>query len=211
MRQKQKRLKYGKWSKTHFFEGVVNIFWKRTNGTILSIAKMYYSSKSYNKKWAKYRGDWNMKNGKKHVFFKRGAKISKNPSKRSWGTLLGRFMPNFDKLAQIKEVENSGELNREENDKKRVFLEGGKISGNPSKRSWGTLLGRFLPNFVELAQLEVVENSGELNLVTRKKERRRHSWLENGHFQTVIKSELFRNSTCGQRHRIKIGPKNPNQ
>ena len=35
-------------------------------------------------------------------------------------------MPNFVRLAQIEEVENSGELNREENDKKRVFSRGDK-------------------------------------------------------------------------------------
>ena len=63
-----------------------------------------------------------------------------------------------------------------------------------------------MPNLVRLAQLEVVEKSGELNLVTRKKERKKiHFWLEIGQFQTVIKSKLFRISTCGKRERINKG------
>ena len=44
------------------------------------------------------------------------------------------------------------------------------------------------------------------NKKKKKKERKKiHFWLENGQFQTVIKSKLFRISTCGKRERINKG------
>ena len=70
----------------------------------------------------------------------------------------------------------------------------------------------IMPNLAKLAQLEVVEKSGELNLVTRRKkeERRYIFWLQNGQFQTVIKSKLFRILACGKRERIGRGAKSSN-
>ena len=69
-----------------------------------------------------------------------------------------------------------------------------------------------MPNLAKLAQLEVVEKSGELNLVRRrrKKERKKIFWLQKGQFQTVIKSILFRISTCGKREHIGTGAKSSN-
>ena len=71
-----------------------------------------------------------------------------------------------------------------------------------------------MPNLAKLAQLEVVEKSGELNLVRRKKkkkeERRYIFWLQNAQFQTVIKSKLFRILACGKRERIGRGAKSSN-
>ena len=64
-----------------------------------------------------------------------------------------------------------------------------------------------MPNLVRLAQLEVVEKSGELNLVTRRR-KKIHFWLENGQFQTIIKSKLFRILTCGKRELIERGTYN---
>ena len=68
-----------------------------------------------------------------------------------------------------------------------------------------------MPNLAKLAQLEVIEKSGELNLVRRKKKERRYIfWLQNGQFQTVIKSKLFRILACGKRERIGRGAKSSN-
>ena len=68
-----------------------------------------------------------------------------------------------------------------------------------------------MPNLAKLAYLKVVEKSGELNLVRRKKERRRYIfWFENGQFQTVIKSKLFRILTCGKWEHIGRGAKSSN-
>ena len=72
-----------------------------------------------------------------------------------------------------------------------------------------------MPNLAKLAQLELVEVPGDLNLVTirnketrnKESERRYIFWLQNAHFQTVIKSKLFRISACGKRERIRTGAK----
>ena len=70
-----------------------------------------------------------------------------------------------------------------------------------------------MPNLAKLAQLELVEVPGELNLVRirkkqeTKKERRYIFWLQNAQFQTVVKSKLFRISACGKRERIRRGAK----
>ena len=71
----------------------------------------------------------------------------------------------------------------------------------------------IMPNLAKLAQLELVEVPGDLNLVRirnnqkQESERRYIFWLQNAHFQTVIKSKLFRISACGKRERIRTGAK----
>ena len=54
--------------------------------------------------------------------------------------------------------------------------------------------GRYIPNFIELAQLEMLKKSGELSVQRRKKERKKKkeryiSWIKIGKFQSPIKSE----------------------
>ena len=61
-----------------------------------------------------------------------------------------------------------------------------------------------IPNLVDLAQLEVPEKSGELNeeVIPLSLGRKKHFWLQNGRFQTVITLEPFRILTCGLRHLV---------
>ena len=65
-----------------------------------------------------------------------------------------------------------------------------EIPKNRSIIPWGMFQGRYIPNFIELAQLEMLKKSGELSVQRRiKKEERYISWIKIGRFQSPIKSE----------------------
>ena len=137
---------YEKCAKNDFFWGG-GFYLKHTKESTITIPKMYHSSKSRNLKLVKNRRNWNTGKWPKSSFFEGGGQNFENI------LMAQSYWSQKCIIHQNHTKRNGPKIGETEIGKmaKNAFFRGG--TNNFETRSWGTLLGRFMPNFVRLAQL----------------------------------------------------------